>query len=193
MPIAYLTLFVVLFCWLAFIAIFAFRKRPPEAAERKRDSQAVVGIVIQMIAYFVAWAGRPRLQIPFLEALPGVELLIAVFAIALGVGSVVMVYRAVSTLGKQWAYAARIVEGHKLITGGPYRIVRHPIYAGMFGLLIASGLALGHWGRLLAAIALFLIGTLIRTNAEERLLRETFGKEYDDYARRVKALIPGIW
>jgi protein-S-isoprenylcysteine O-methyltransferase Ste14 len=45
---------------------------------------------------------------------------------------------AVCALGKQWSIAARVVEGHELITDGPYRIVRHPIYAGMLGLLVAT-------------------------------------------------------
>jgi protein-S-isoprenylcysteine O-methyltransferase Ste14 len=193
MTLAHFTLIAVLLCWLAFTLIFRLRKRPPKAEVRQRDPRAIWGIVIQAVGFVVVWAGPPRSLNPNFAVSPTEEIVLAVITIALAVISVVMVNWAVRTLGKQWAYTARIVEGHKLITEGPYRIVRHPIYSGMFGLLVASGLALGDWLRLILAIVIFLVGTFIRTHAEESLLRETFGVEYDDYARRVKALIPGIF
>ena len=96
-------------------------------------------------------------------------------------------------MGKQWALAARLVEGHTLIQDGPYRFVRNPIYTGMFGLLIATGLAMTRPIPLLLATVLFAAGTYIRIRTEERLLRQAFGPEFDDYARRVPALIPGIY
>jgi len=42
------------------------------------------------------------------------------------------------------SYAMRVLEGHKLITLGPYNVVRNPIYTGMFGMLMATGLAISH-------------------------------------------------
>ena len=98
---------------------------------------------------------------------------------------------AVRTLGKQWAIAARLVEGHKLITEGPYGWVRNPIYTGM--LLLATGLAVSRWIALPAAIALFGMGTVIRVRSEEKLLREAFGEEFEQYTRRVPAVLPGIY
>jgi protein-S-isoprenylcysteine O-methyltransferase Ste14 len=98
--------------------------------------------------------------------------------------------RAIQTLGKQWTYEARVIKGHELITGGPYAIVRNPIYLGMFGLMVSIGLVFATWWALLIAVVLFLIGNQIRIRAEERLLRETFGSQFDDYARRVPAFFP---
>jgi protein-S-isoprenylcysteine O-methyltransferase Ste14 len=77
-----------------------------------------------------------------------------------------------------------------LVTDGPYALVRHPIYTGMFGMLLATGLAVSRWHFLLAGAGLYWLGTVIRTRVEERLLRSAFGAAYDDYARRVPALIP---
>jgi protein-S-isoprenylcysteine O-methyltransferase Ste14 len=113
--------------------------------------------------------------------------------VVLAVGSVWLIASAASTLGRQWALAARVIEGHKLITVGPYRFVRNPIYTGMFGLLVATGLAMQHWTALIVAVVLFAIGTVIRVRSEEKLLREAFGEEFEDYARRVPALLPGIF
>jgi protein-S-isoprenylcysteine O-methyltransferase Ste14 len=104
-----------------------------------------------------------------------------------------LIASAVSTLGKQWAFAARLVEGHKLITEGPYAFVRNPIYAGMLGMLVATGLAMEHWTALDVAVVLFAVGLVIRVRSEEKLLRAAFGKEFEDYAKRVPAVLPGIF
>jgi protein-S-isoprenylcysteine O-methyltransferase Ste14 len=63
----------------------------------------------------------------------------------------------------------------------------------MFGMLIATGLTASPLLPLLAAAAVFLLGTWIRVRIEERLLRATFGSRFDDYARKVPALIPSLW
>jgi protein-S-isoprenylcysteine O-methyltransferase Ste14 len=63
----------------------------------------------------------------------------------------------------------------------------------MFGMLLATGLAAGRWIPLLVAIVLFTAGTYIRIRSEERLLRQAFGSEFEEYARKVPALIPGIY
>jgi protein-S-isoprenylcysteine O-methyltransferase Ste14 len=108
----------------------------------------------------------------------------------LAVSSVWFCSAAIRALGEQWSLAARVVEGHKLVTQGPYSIVRNPIYTGMLGMLLATGLAVSHWIGLLIAIIVFAIGTSIRVRSEEKLLRETFGAEFDEYARTVPAVIP---
>jgi len=100
---------------------------------------------------------------------------------------------AVRTLGKQWTYVARTIEGHELITEGPYHLVRNPIYLGMFGMMVAFGLSLTLWPALLGAIVIFLIGTFVRIRSEEKLLRATFGEQFEDYARRVPAFLPGLY
>jgi protein-S-isoprenylcysteine O-methyltransferase Ste14 len=99
----------------------------------------------------------------------------------------------VKTLGKEWSLTARLVEGHKLATSGPYAYVRHPIYAGMLGMLVATGLAISHWISLLAGLLIFFIGTIIRVRSEDRLLREAFGEQFENYAQRVSAIVPGLY
>jgi protein-S-isoprenylcysteine O-methyltransferase Ste14 len=121
------------------------------------------------------------------------EIILAGLTVGIAAGSVWMVHSAVRALGKQWAVSARLVEGHQLITAGPYRLVRNPIYTGMFGMMLATGLAVTRWQVLLAATVIFLAGTYIRVRVEERLLRGQFGSDFDDYTRRVPAVIPGIW
>lgn len=194
-PIALFTLGGVILCWFVFAGIFLLRKRPPREAEARRDRLSLLGIALQMCGYFLVWfqpPGRPFL--PPVDVLSGsIGIVFAVLTIALAAASAWLIASAVRTLGKQWAVAARLVEGHKLITEGPYRYLRNPIYTGMFGMLIATGLAMEHWIALIVAIVLFAIGMVIRVRSEEKLLRDAFGQEFEDYARRVPAVLPGIF
>jgi protein-S-isoprenylcysteine O-methyltransferase Ste14 len=194
-PLALFTLAGVVLCWMVFAAVFLMRKRPPKNPEAKRDRLSLLGIFLQMCAYFLVWF-QPPWQ-PFLPPVAvlsgGIGIAYSVCTVALAVASVWLVAAAVRTLGKQWALAARLVEGHKLITEGPYGFVRNPIYTGMLGMLVATGLAMEHWVALDVAVVLFAVGLVIRVRSEEKLLRAAFGKEFEDYAKRVPAVLPGIY
>ena len=96
-------------------------------------------------------------------------------------------------MGQNWSLVARTRSDHKLVERGPFALMRHPIYVALFGLMIATGLALGHPWNLLLAAPIYWWGTLQRVAIEERLLRDAFGSAYDDYARRVKRFVPGVW
>ena len=194
-PLALVTLFGVILCWIFFVSIFLLRKRPAKETEAKRDRRARLGIVLQMCGYFLVWFQPPGTRfLPPVAALSGVlGIVFAVFTISLAAVSVWLMKSAVRTLGKQWAVAARLVEGHKLITEGPYAYVRNPIYTGMFGMLLATGLAMEHWIATIAAVVIFAAGLVIRVRTEEKLLRAAFGQEFEDYAQRVPAVIPGIY
>jgi protein-S-isoprenylcysteine O-methyltransferase Ste14 len=63
----------------------------------------------------------------------------------------------------------------------------------MLGMLLATGLAISHWLAVLAALLVFIIGTVIRVRSEEKLLREAFGQEFDNYSRSVPAIVPGLF
>jgi len=194
-PVALAALAGVTICWLVFAGIFLLRKRPPTESEAKRDRLSVLGIALQMCAYFLVWFQPPGSAfLPPVAALsggPGIGL--AAFTIALAAGSAWLIAVAVRTLGKQWALAARLVEGHKLVTAGPYAYVRNPIYTGMLGMLIATGLAMEHWTALIVAVILFAVGMVIRVRSEEKLLRAAFGEDFERYVKRVPAVVPGIY
>lgn len=182
----------VLLAYVAFGCVFVFRKKPPQTEEAKRAPAATFGIVLQMASFILAWNPARSRWWPFAPSRAG-ELGLATAVIAVAFASCWFSVRAVRTLGKQWTYAARVIKGHELITKGPYSVVRNPIYLGMFGLILATRLAYSRWWSALAAVALFLIGNRIRIHAEEQLLRETFGEQFDDYARRVPAFVPHPW
>ena len=92
-------------------------------------------------------------------------------------------------------YASRVIElqqDQKVITTGPYAIVRHPMYLGMGLMFAVSPLALGSYWGLIAGV-LFPLLLALRISDEERLLHGSL-KGYDEYTRKVKyRLIPFVW
>lgn len=186
---------VVACAWVAFeVVLFIFlRRRTAQAGESRRETRSRLGLALQSLSYVVVLAFM-RERFTHIAPLGEVaDAALAVVTAALAVGSVWLVRSALGTLGAQWSLTARVLADHELITAGVYGRVRHPIYTGMLGMLLATGLAASHWAGLLAGLIVFWTGTLIRVRSEERLLRAAFGTQYDDYARRVPAVLPGIY
>jgi len=180
----------VILCWLGTIVPFVLRKRPPAESTRKRDRFTLVGIFFQSLGYAAVWCLQRPFGTPMLELSPEWSWIPPLAAMALGGISVYLTVSALATLGKQWSIVARVAEGHRLVTEGPYRFIRHPIYTAMLGMLLATGLAFSYWFMLPPALLLFSLGMAIRVRREEALLRETFGPEFEAYARRVGAVFP---
>jgi protein-S-isoprenylcysteine O-methyltransferase Ste14 len=98
----------------------------------------------------------------------------------------------VFVLGNRFSGLVAIQEGHTLVTGGIYKVIRHPSYLGM--LVNALGWALAFRAGVGVLLALMLVPLLgARMNAEETLLREQFGEEYERYRKRTWRLIPGVY
>ncbi len=93
------------------------------------------------------------------------------------------------------SYALRkavFVPGNKLLTKGPFAVVRHPMYLG--GITGAFGLAL-FAGSLFAMVYSFILALVLSriAEAEEENLIAKFGKEYEEYKRKVPKLLPHAW
>lgn len=184
---------VVMISWVVFASVFLLRKKPPSPPDQKRDRGSLIGVALQGMSYAVIWGIHRPAFTPIVSSNRLIAVLAGVVAIMAAIGSVWLIMSAIKTLGKEWSLTARLVEGHKLATSGPYAYVRHPIYAGMLGMLVATGLAVSHWISLLAALLIFFIGTVIRMRSEDRLLHEAFGEQFENYAQRVSAIVPGLY
>ncbi|HEY4126760.1 MAG TPA: isoprenylcysteine carboxylmethyltransferase family protein [Gammaproteobacteria bacterium] len=95
-------------------------------------------------------------------------------------------------LGANWSGRVVIKEDHELVTAGPYRWVRHPIYTGALLGFIGSALALGRAGGV-CAVAIMLMIFARKISLEEKMLEQHFGERYAAYKRSTHALIPLIW
>jgi protein-S-isoprenylcysteine O-methyltransferase Ste14 len=96
------------------------------------------------------------------------------------------------TLGKLFSEAVRILPEHKLITSGPYSLIRHPIYLGeiLFAFSIPM-IANSLYGFVIMLVTIPIL--LNRIRVEEKILVSRFGQDYLEYAHKTKKLIPYIY
>jgi len=96
-------------------------------------------------------------------------------------------------LGRFYTFAIGLTEGHRILTGGPYRFVRHPLYLGTFLAIAGFPLLTQSW----AALCVLTIPTALlyglRLVREDAYLVENLGPDYRDYAQRTARLIPFVW
>jgi len=96
------------------------------------------------------------------------------------------------TLGRFFQFHIQILDGHRVVTDGPYRFVRHPSYTGLILVMAGFGFAGGDiWG-LVAALVIIGTALTIRIRAEERLLTVEFGPEYERFAAKRKRVLPAV-
>jgi len=157
----------------------------------KRDTQPHLvqsfGLLLALVVSFLL----PHLPVfRFLNFAP-VSPAVSAIGVALCVAGMAILVWARQHLGRNWSQTVAAKEGHELVTSGPYRFVRHPMYAG--GLLACVGSAIacgGAWIFLLVILgALF----LWRTAAEDELMARQFPDRFPQYEGRTKKLIPFVF
>lgn len=119
---------------------------------------------------------------------PGAAVIAADVCVLLGYGLFIRVLR-------ENRYASRVIEvepGQRVVTTGPYSIVRHPMYLGILVIYLCTPVALGSWWGVMAALPLMAVLVARIRNEERQLLKELAG--YEAYTRVTKyRLIPGAW
>ena len=188
--------------WVAFIANLTWvrlkaRPRPQATALGRSNRKRAVALALFAPLWFagiVLYAVHPS-TIAFLSiSLPAWFRWAMVVVTAASIPFIIWSNR---TLGKNWVHAldaATFLErtDQALVTSGPYRYVRNPIYFGSFVFIIALALVASNW--LLLVPALFLIVLIYReVPNEEAMLLERFGDEYREYCRRTPRLVPSPW
>jgi protein-S-isoprenylcysteine O-methyltransferase len=100
---------------------------------------------------------------------------------------------AIQTLGRFFRLTVTIQDQHRLVTDGPYRVLRHPAYTGAIVTIAGIGLFMNNWVSFLGAFAVALIAYGIRIRVEERALGARFGEVFRAQRARSWAVIPFIW
>ena len=98
---------------------------------------------------------------------------------------------AIIKLGRFFSRTVQLEAGHKIITDGPYRWIRHPSYTGMILIYLGIAFALGTWLGVFLTLGLMLGAIMYRISIEEKVLIEAFGAAYRDYSKRTWRLFPG--
>jgi protein-S-isoprenylcysteine O-methyltransferase Ste14 len=190
-----------LFRWF-FIAIFVitisisgyFRyraRRSGEAIPRAREGKHILALRIliagplflSILAYAVnpdwmAWS-----SIPLPNWLRWV-------AAAVGLGMLPVVYWTVSTLGRNISETFLTRKSHTLVTQGPYRWVRHPLYSVATVEFVSLGILAANWFMVLMSVVILIAISLLIIPWEEEELERKFGTQYRDYIERTGRLVP---
>jgi len=113
--------------------------------------------------------------------------------VAIAVVGIGLRFWSAAVLGRFYTRTIALAPEHRLLRAGPYRVVRHPGYAGAICLWIGAGLAAGSAVAAAAIALVMLLAYRGRIHAEERFLHGAFGDEYEAYARTTWRLVPFLY
>jgi protein-S-isoprenylcysteine O-methyltransferase Ste14 len=124
--------------------------------------------------------------------LPEQDPAVATAGAALALTGALLAAWAKARLGRLFSPQLGVQRGHRLITAGPYAVVRHPIYLGIIDFLLGSAL---FWNdvALLAVGLLFIVYFKAQIRAEERMLARHFGEAWTEYRARTPGLFPRLF
>jgi protein-S-isoprenylcysteine O-methyltransferase Ste14 len=178
--------------WLVFLAFWAISA---SGAKRNVDGtawwkQALLRLAIFVLAVSALYLPPVRHALRLAQAHPPDRLLMGAIGTPLvGLGLGLAIFARIY-LGRNWGTPMSRKENPELVTGGPYALVRHPIYSGiilaMFGTVIAEGVI---WVLPLICVVAYFIYSARR---EEEFMCQQFGESYRAYMRRTKMLVPFV-
>jgi protein-S-isoprenylcysteine O-methyltransferase Ste14 len=187
--------YLALAVFVSVIAISALRRRRVHKAvgsipRSKEPARLIAGRLVVSLPLFggvLAYLANPAWMAWAFFGLPDWARFLGA---ALGLATVPAVNWVLANLGTNVSETVLTREGHRLVTTGPYRVVRHPLYTAGIALFVSMGLMAANWFILLwaavalAGICLFVIPT------EEQALESKFGDDYRRYREGTGALLP---
>lgn len=96
-------------------------------------------------------------------------------------------------LGRNWTAVLALSTEHEMVQRGPYRYVRHPMYAAFFVMGIGFGLLSANWLVGVIYLGPLLVMYMVRVTAEEEMMIGRFGDSYREYMKNTGRLYPRFW
>ena len=161
------------------------------AKARPRRRGSVRAPLVANVAAFGLYV--PSLLVSSGSSAGAAALLLAASGALLGLAGAAVVVRSRAELGAAWSFVPRADPGTGLVTTGPYRRVRHPIYFGFLLFAMGEALACRSWPAVMIALSGIAPTFAWRARAEEKLLGRTFGDRYAAYRQRTWMIIPYLF
>jgi protein-S-isoprenylcysteine O-methyltransferase Ste14 len=160
----------------------AVRRDAPRGSEF--HYYVVVGGFLTVFVYaFTTWLDFAHLPIPAVVRWAGV---------ALGVAGLALLVACHRALGRNWSGVVQLASEHALVTHGPYRYIRHPMYTSFFLSAIASALLTANFVVGVAALGSVTLMYVSRVADEERMMLQAFGDAYTEHKVKTGRLLPKI-
>lgn len=179
--IDYVILGVWVAFWLYWLAASVGVKSSRSRSSRSAGIRVGAILLVLLLVRTRALGGRAATHNPWLEGIG-----LAVFLLGLALAVWARLY-----LGRNWGTPMSTKVDPELVTTGPYRVIRHPIYSGIILGMIGTAIAVSvYW-----LIAVGLLGGYFVYSAimEERMLAGEFPDSYPEYQRSSKRLVPFIY
>jgi len=184
--------------WLVLIAEIIIRapidkaRKKEKITEQRISSQeklllnllAVGGLPFPLIYSVTSWLNFANYSLPIWAGWAGW------LGVVLAFIAVFIFWRSHADLSVNWSPSLEIREKHELITRGIYSVIRHPMYASQWVLVIAQPLLLQNWLAGWLNLIAFIFFYRLRVQAEEKMMLDTFGEQYQEYMNKVGGVIP---
>jgi len=160
------------------------KKREEGVASKVAGLLGMIGF-ISVIIFTInpGWLGFANLPFPLWLRWTGIGMATLGF---------ILLQWAQHTLGKSWSDTPRMMKEQALITSGPYRFIRHPIYTAFLLILGSTLLVASNWLIGIAWIGMTILEITSRIRFEEALMVEYFGDQYREYRKKTGQLLPKI-
>jgi len=160
------------------------KKREEGTASKVAGLLGLLGF-ISVLAYAInpKWIAFADLALPVWLRWAGVGIALAGFA---------LLQWAQVTLANSWSDTPRMLKEQSLITSGPYRLIRHPIYTAFILILSSTLFISSNWLIGLGWSGMTILETVSRIGFEESLMIEYFGDQYRDYMKKTGLLLPKV-
>ena len=176
--------------WVAWVAYWLVAARYTLSNQRTESllTGASYRVLLVLGAILLAFPDRLGPANPLLWPQSAITVAIGLGLAIIGLSIAVWARR---HLGKYWSGRITLKVDHHVIQSGPYAFVRHPIYSGILFALLGTVISIGTVQSCIAIAPMF-ASFVLKLTLKERWLCAHLGTEYEQYRRRVKALIPCI-
>jgi protein-S-isoprenylcysteine O-methyltransferase len=171
------------------------RSRSKTGTKQDKSTLGMIWVVIGLSIVAGIFVSRSRFlwdhglwmfQMPFGDGVTAV-------AVGLFAAGLILRWWAIITLGRFFTVDVTIEQDHQLVERGPFRWVRHPSYTGVLVAFIGWALTWRNWAVMAVVLVPIFIAFWRRMNVEENALRGALGARYEEYIKRTKRLVPGLY
>lgn len=183
-----LIVWAVYWAW-SIAAAITTRRQVKKIAQGETTFDRVIQNGLMFIASYLIFS--PYVGYLAMRIIPAYHWLM-IFGFLLVTGSLFFADWSRRVLARNWSSAVQSVEDQKLVQHGPYRFIRHPIYAGITGAFLGTFFVQGSLASLIALV-LLVVKYILKIRKEEQFLQVLFGLQYTLYKNNTWAMIPFVY